>query len=112
MAVTTKVKYKTSDNKYYDTEKEATISQNRINNTNLVPWRTQQYDKWLKTNSGLDGNDELKELRDSRVRDGNSIQSIVCGAIIAHAKDLNLLAAFLSHPSSDEVDWVDEVDEV
>lgn len=102
MAVTTKVKYKTSDNKYYDTEKEATISQNRINSTNLVPWRIQQYDKWLKTNSGLDGYGELKELRDSRTRDGNSIQSIVCDVIIVHAKDLNQLAVLLSHPSSDE----------
>tara|TARA_R110002020_G_scaffold113236_12_gene260416 strand:- start:6531 stop:6863 length:333 start_codon:yes stop_codon:yes gene_type:complete len=108
MAVTTKEKYKTSDNKYYDTEKEATISQNRINSTNLVPWRTEQYDKWLKTNSGLDGNGELKELRDSRARDGDSIQSIVCGAIIAHAKDLNLLAALLSHPSSDEEEEEEE----
>tara|TARA_R110000751_G_scaffold25866_4_gene69740 strand:- start:346 stop:666 length:321 start_codon:yes stop_codon:yes gene_type:complete len=102
MGVTTKVKYKTSDNKYYDTEKEATISQNRINSVSLVPWRIQQYDKWLKTNSGLDGNDELKELRDSRTRDGKSIQSIVCDAIITHAKDLNQLSFLLSHPSSDE----------
>ena len=35
MGVTTKVKYKTSDNKYYDTEKEATISQNRINSVSF-----------------------------------------------------------------------------
>jgi len=101
MSVTTKVKYKTSDNKYYDTEKEATISQNRINKTNLMPWRIQQYDKWLKTNSGLDGNDELKELRDSRTKNGESIQSIVCDAIVAHAKQLNELAVILSHLDSD-----------
>ena len=74
MGVTTKVKYKTSDNKYYDTEKEATISQNRINSVSLVPWRTQQYDKWLKTNYGLDGNDELKALVVSVTRDGENIQ--------------------------------------
>lgn len=102
MGVTTKVKYKTSDNKYYDTEKEATISQNIINSVSLVPWRIQQYDKWLKTNSGLDGNGELKELRDSSTKDGKSIQSIVCDAIIAHAKDLNDLSVLLSHPDSDK----------
>ena len=93
MAVTTKVKYQTSDDKYYDTEKEASFSQSLINNTNLIPWREEQYNTWLVKNEG----DELTELLNSGATDGKKIQSIVCDAIISNIKSLNELAVTLSH---------------
>ena len=93
MAVTTKVKYQTSDDKYYDTEKEASFSQSLINNTNLIPWREEQYNTWLVKNEG----DELTELLNSGATDGKKIQSIVCDAIISHIKSLSELAITLSH---------------
>jgi hypothetical protein len=93
MAITTKIKYQTSDDKYYDTEKEASFSQSLINNTNLIPWREEQYDTWLVKNKG----DELTELLNSGATDGKKIQSIVCDAIISNIKSLNELAIALSH---------------
>ena len=95
MAVTTKIKYQTSDNKYYDTEKEASFSQSLINNTNLIPWREEQYNTWLVENAGE--NDELTELLKSGATDGKKIQSIVCDAIISNIKSLSKLAIALSH---------------
>ena len=93
MAITTKIKYQTSDDKYYDTEKEASFSQSLINNTILIPWREEQYDTWLVKNEG----DELTELLKSGATDGKKIQSIVCDAIISNIKSLNELAIALSH---------------
>ena len=95
MAVTTKIKYQTSDDKYYDTEKEASFSQSLINNTNLIPWREEQYNTWLVENAGE--NDELTELLKSGATDGKKIQSIVCDAIISNIKSLSKLAIALSH---------------
>jgi len=99
MGVTTKVKYKTSDNKYYDTEKEANISQNRINENNLIPWRTELYDNWFKgvCEGDSEGSNELRALRDSGTTDGKAIQSIVCDAIVTNIKGLLELSSSFSH---------------
>jgi hypothetical protein len=95
MAITTKIKYQTSDEKYYDTEKEASFSQSLINRTALVPWREKQYDNWLAKYAGE--TDELTELLKSGATDGKKIQSIVCDAIISNIKSLIELSATLSH---------------
>lgn len=99
MAVTTKVKYQTSDDKYYDTEKEASFSQSLINKTSLIPWREEQYDYWLEVNSNpkVAESAKLIELLNSGATDGKEIQSIVCDAIISHIKSLSELAIALSH---------------